>query len=1036
MSTPTIDVRAALEAAGVRYRRSGRWTRVRAEWRDSRDFNIAIADSGGWHDHATGEHGRWDELAGRLGIYVPTDRAPRAPAPARKSDDSSDRIRRAHAFWRAAGALGADTPAARWARAYLESRGPGILDVAMRAGARCRMAWHDGVDQPCIVWPIFDVSRGSDGELIGVQREFGRGHASKRMLGRHMQNGAAGGFLIPDTACTTNNNGPLYITEGPVTGAAVAAATGCAVLVLFDTAGLQAVPTALGERYKAIVIAADNDKSGAGEKAALAAARRILLRHPRTRIQITRPADVGTDWADINEKSGPEAVRAALAAGLREPEPPKPPTPNGGPGGRVISLVPWEKIDRKPGSAVEQSLEAAERSVLDAVRGWTEGDEKTAFPTVVRVTPGVGKTHQLIEAVKNSSKPFLILCPTLDQARAVAAQIPGAHLHKGRDADNCQRFVTVTALTEKRRAPHAHACLTCRHGTPDSDESCTYMPALRGSVYTRVVVAAHGAGAEDSLLYSYCPDPKNDSGTLVDRRIACDESPTINTETRVEAGHIQEWRGGIGRAETLLDTRAVDIQEDIAFRERNGEDTLPAQALLRGVEKARGWVCAIAPELDRLAVALAEAPPDRDLHPIAGFDELAALAKKVPPQAQLIDATVIEAVDLRHAQTPIIPLKAVETLGAALAAGTAFFHQGTVVCMTSGSLWHQIIRRGGLLLDAAPWSRQVAGVDAAGGAVATVHAAQPHLTQDQFGPRLHGRGELMKKDGLKNAIKAVRRHIANGAVVITHKPIADAINDKRCTHWGRHKAFNDWKDKDRLVLWGLPLLSPRDQILQYAADRAALAEVGVHWEAGDGSTSRGQAVDIDGWTLCVEAPLPTVPDARAWLLDRLAADTAQAIGRLRAVRRDKPVKVEIYSMLPLVGHGLRIDNFYHEKEGRAADNLTTRAAVAAGVISLGERMTRQKLSDFVLRHGGRRASNTTLDNMLDEIRATALSRGITLDEACVAEISTAKLLLGKHDGDALAALREVAGKGPAIELLLWACAFEPLAQGPQAAQGP
>ena len=1027
MSAPFIDVRAALEALGIRYKTSGRWIRIRASWRDSKDYNIAISETGGWHDHATGEHGRWDELAARLGINVPAERVWRAPArtPVRL-DDSSDRIRRARGFYRHSNEIGGT------GGTYLDTRGPGILDAAMRAGARARMAWRDGKDQPCVVWPIYDLRNGAHGDLIGVQREWGRGHANKKMLGRHILDGISGGFVIPGTG----ENATLYVVEGPVTGCAVAAATGCAVLALFDTAGLQAVPTAFGARYPEIIIAGDHDKSGAGEKAALAAARRILLRHPGTPIQITMPPDVGTDWADILERDGAEAVKAALAAGLREPKLPQPPTPGGGPGGRVIPLVPWEKMDRKPADVVEQTLEVAERSVLDAVRGWTERDGEKAFPTIVRVTPGVGKTHWLIEAVKNSDKPFLILCPTLDQARAVASRIPGSHLHKGRDADNCQRFVTVTALVDKRRAPHAHACLTCQHGTPDSDAPCTYMPALRGSVYARVVVAAHGAGAEDSLLYSFCPNPTTGHDTLVDRRIACDESPAINTETRIEAGHIQEWRGGIARAETLLKARAADIQGRIALVERAGADTLPAQALLRGVEKAQAWVRAIAPELDRLALALAAAPADRDLHPIADFDELAALAKKVPPQARLIDATVIEAVDLRHAQTPIIPLKAVEALGAALAAGTAFFHQGTVVCMTSGALWHQIIRRGGLLLDATPWSRQVAGTEAAGGAVATVRAAQPYLTQDQFGPRLHGRGELMKKDGLKSAIKAVRRHIANGAVVITHKPIADAINDKRCTHWGRHKAFNDWKDKDRLVLWGLPLLPPRDQILQYAADRAALAEAGVHWLAWDGSTSRGQTVGIDGWTLRVEAPLPTVPDARAWLLDRLAADTAQAIGRLRAVRRDKPVKVEIYSMLPLVGHGLRIDNFYHEKEGRAADSLTTRAAVAAGVLSMGEHMTRAKLSDFVLRQSGRRISNTTLDCTLDEIRATALSRGLTLDQACAALVAAAEKLLSRHGGDALAALQEVAGRAPATELLLWACAFEPLAQGPQAAQGP
>ena len=76
-----------------------------------------------------------------------------------------------------------------------------------------------------------------------------------------------------------------------------------------------------------------------------------------------------------------------------------------------------------------------------------------------------------------------------------------------------------------------------------------------------------------------------------------------------------------------------------------------------------------------------------------------------------IDATIIESVDLRHAQTPIIPLKAIETLGQALKAGTAFFEEGTIVCMTTGALWKQIIRRGGLLLGATPSLRQVKEVE-------------------------------------------------------------------------------------------------------------------------------------------------------------------------------------------------------------------------------------------------------------------------------------------------------------------------------------
>ena len=123
----------------------------------------------------------------------------------------------------------------------------------------------------------------------------------------------------------------------------------------------------------------------------------------------------------------------------------------------------------------------------------------------------------------------------------------------------------------------------------------------------------------------------------------------------------------------------------------------------------------------------------------------------------------------------------------------------------------------------------------------------------------------------------------------------------------------------------------------------------MEWAGWDGSAEAGQVVEIDGWRVRSSARLPTIADARAWVLDRLAADVAQAIGRLRAVRRGEQVTVKIYGLLPLVGHGIRIDEFRHEHEGRAADNIKTRAAVAAGVIHMNEHTTRRALSDFVLR---------------------------------------------------------------------------------------
>ena len=206
-------------------------------------------------------------------------------------------------------------------------------------------------------------------------------------------------------------------------------------------------------------------------------------------------------------------------------------------------------------------------------------------------------------------------------------------------------------MTGSRRSPHAHACLDCPHGASDADAPCEYMFALRSSVYHRVVVAAHGAGAEEFLLYSYCADYMNKANSLTDRGLVCDESLAVNISTIILSTHIQERRAGVALAEMLLDGE----ERRVLAKEHCEQDSSNARAQLRGVEKARAWVRAFAPELDRLALALAGAPADRALHKIIGFDELARLASKVPAGARRIDATIIESVDLRHAQTPIIP---------------------------------------------------------------------------------------------------------------------------------------------------------------------------------------------------------------------------------------------------------------------------------------------------------------------------------------------------------------------------------------------
>ncbi len=955
--------------------------------------------------------------------------------------DESRRIRQAQNVWKAAG----DVTAFPDLMLYIQSRGldPSAVIAAGARAARIPRArldkappgWVVGEVASALLYPIYhpdDIFKDGERRLIGVQREWpwgrpGGPRSVKAARGKTHAPGkaGAGGFLIG--ALTHGGGAKLDIVEGQLTGFGVAAATGGPVLVLYTAGGLTGIGAGtvrvIAESCATACIAGDTDPSGAGAKAAEACASQILLTTPQVPVTISLPEGEKVDWLDVLVEQGAEATAAILAARSRAPT--SPPAPN-----NVMPLVPWERVARKPREP-EQSLEEAERSVLAAVRGWEGAASPT--PTIVRVTPGVGKTHQMIETIRASDKPFLILCPTLDDARAVAAQIPDARLHVGRNEKNCKKFVTVAALTERRRAPHAHACLTCEHGPDDSSDPCEYMPALRASVYSRVMVAAHGAGAEDSLLYSHCPDPANDVNAMVDRRIVCDESPAVNIETKIEAAHITEWRAGVARAEALLNVEEARLKGEIELAERFDQDQENAKGRLAGIEKARAWVRATAPELDSLALALAAAPADRGLHPITGFDAFVKLAGKVPRAARHIDATLIESVDLRHAQTPVIPLKAIEALGASLTKGDAYFEEGAIVCMTTGALWKQVIKRGGLLLDATPSARQVAEVEAVGGTVVTVRAEQPlHIIQR--GPQLHGRGGL-KGSVLVRAVAAVAQLEAEGAVVITHKPTSVEANIPRIGYWGRHhKAHNDWEKEDRLALYGFPLLSPRNQLLQYRADRAALTAVGVEWADWDGAAAQGQTVETDGWRLRIGAHLPTVPQALAWVLDRLAADTAQAIGRLRSVRRDRPVTVEVYGLLPLVGHGIHVEEMRLESHGRLHNKTRARAVIAQGVADLGEARTRAKLMEYFKRHTdtGVGISKDQCDALVTDIKVQALESGVTLDQAARESCAiNTRLLEAGHAPRAIAQAARAMGGLPgvvAVADLLDQCRRAPGAQ--------
>jgi putative DNA primase/helicase len=131
-----------------------------------------------------------------------------------------------------------------------------------------------------------------DGELIGVHRTWldrdaaGQWHRRDRaILGR-----AAGGGVRLSPAAET-----LMVAEGIETTMAAMQATAMPAWAALSTAGLVAL--LLPPIVRTVIVLADNDASGAGERAACIAAARWLAEGRRVRIAM--PPEPGTDFADL-----------------------------------------------------------------------------------------------------------------------------------------------------------------------------------------------------------------------------------------------------------------------------------------------------------------------------------------------------------------------------------------------------------------------------------------------------------------------------------------------------------------------------------------------------------------------------------------------------------------------------------------------------------------------------------------------------------------------------------------------------------------
>jgi putative DNA primase/helicase len=222
------------------------------------------------------------ELRRRGVIGGGTEDRPATTSPAAREGCAARRIALAGRIWdRALDARG--TPVA----AYLAGRSIALpVPPSLRWVPALRRTY--GGCGPAMVARI----DGIDGELIGVSRTWldrdatGQWHRRDRaMLGR-----AAGGAVRLAPAADT-----MMVGEGVETCLAAMQATSMPAWAALSTAGL--ITLALPPIVRTVIILADHDLSGAGQRAARTAAARWLAGGRRVRIALPRVP--GTDMADV-----------------------------------------------------------------------------------------------------------------------------------------------------------------------------------------------------------------------------------------------------------------------------------------------------------------------------------------------------------------------------------------------------------------------------------------------------------------------------------------------------------------------------------------------------------------------------------------------------------------------------------------------------------------------------------------------------------------------------------------------------------------
>ena len=996
MSAPNqvADFGALLEAHGVPIlSRSGREVRIAAAWRGGDGATVSIqTDTGLWFDHKTREGGGWSRLIDKdhlaLGDGMERPQVDVEGVQKKAATERKTRVQSARAGWDAADRLddpvlakiernpmlskrkrAAKTKSMEHIKAmrdYLESRGPGVLAAAIRAGVRALRATHKlAQGRPCVVWPIREPVLG---KIEGIQREWGRGHENKKMKGLHMvpvgsdpHHKHSAGFVIPPA---TKGEAPpdLLFFEGPITTCAGASARPeCWAVSLFDTAGIASPPRPVAERAKRkgarrMVFVCDGD--AAGIKASTEGARKAQTWGLGPVFLTILP--MGWDIADLlaldgicDGVDGREVVRECLERGLREvPPPEKSPTAS------VWSIQAWRPAADPILPAATVPVEQAraiiktgvQMMVLDYISWLAELDERReqgtkgrlplARPWLFKPTTGTGKTTE-IKALINNAKILaaggacLALVP--DHSQADAYEAAGWWHYRGRNPDPtnpgyCPNHQAMMEAVEAHHIPQAEFCHRCPNGLKwagkaedlarmgytgdkfEKLEACVWQDHLRDTLQAQFVVAP-GASFSETLA-GWARDGLDASGdkAMQHRMVLVDEQAMMAVAVAVGLPDIDLWSKRTDRL--LKGLEAAQAKSDAV-------STVTGDPAFESVQKAqaerREKIAALRAALDLFQVLASE------MARMVGREGRISVAPALLDAVKNLldkddeDVTVWERLEFgRDGSLQVTPLRAAWAIRQTLEYGDGHIKDGRLQISGVRPIIDRIGKRPIAFFDATPDPVAVSAVRAHDGHVVQALATQA-VTIIRKPNQFRGLKPFSKdaaadqKERATKQYKALRKLHSN-AVLLVHKKVRDILDpddkDELLGHWGAdHRAHDRWAGKDLVICGSFfpPMHVWREA---YQAARVAALSAGADstdWPEWPDDMAMEEGVWVAEGATEVQSrlPLPTDPAIRRWLLGIITNETVQAVGRVRGANLDPshPVTIHIYGGVPMAGLG-------------------------------------------------------------------------------------------------------------------------------------